>query len=44
VLKLKGVKEGGEPEEGAVGDIGFVDIDLKNLEQIREEMPLQRRT
>ncbi|KAL4730265.1 Carbon-nitrogen hydrolase [Fusarium chlamydosporum] len=49
VLKLKGVKmEGkepeGTPEEGAVGDIGFVDVDLEKLEQIRKEMPLQRRT
>ncbi|KAJ4271636.1 Carbon-nitrogen hydrolase [Fusarium torreyae] len=48
VLKLKGVKEGadpeGEAEEGAEGEIGFVDIDLENLEKVRREMPLQRRT
>ncbi|KAF5246656.1 hypothetical protein FAUST_1218 [Fusarium austroamericanum] len=49
VLKLKGVKEEGgkyegTPEEGAVGDIGFVDIDLEYLEKIRNDSPLQRRT
>ncbi|KAG5663842.1 hypothetical protein KAF25_006427 [Fusarium avenaceum] len=48
VLKLKGVKEGEEPEgtaeDGAEGEIGFVEIDLEKLERIREEMPLHRRT
>ncbi|KAF4123872.1 deaminated glutathione amidase [Geosmithia morbida] len=51
VLRLKGVKgdaapEGtpeGEAEDGAVGEIGFVDIDIDEVERIRREMPLQRR-
>ncbi|KAF4472213.1 hydrolase nit2 [Fusarium albosuccineum] len=52
VLKLKGVVEvrpgddvpEGTAEEGAEGEIGFVDIDLDALERVRREMPLQRRT
>jgi predicted amidohydrolase len=45
VLKLGGVRdEEGNAEEGAVGAIGFVEIDLGELERIRKEMPLQRRT
>ncbi|RSL40978.1 hypothetical protein CEP53_013043 [Fusarium sp. AF-6] len=50
VLKLKGVVSDakdvpeGTAEEGAVGEIGFVEIDLDGLERIRKEMPLQRRT
>ena len=45
VLKLGGVRdEQGNAEEGAVGAIGFVEIDLGELERIRKEMPLQRRT
>ncbi|KAF4954678.1 hypothetical protein FGADI_5145 [Fusarium gaditjirri] len=46
VLKLKGVKEGepqGTAEDGAEGEIGFVDVDLEHLEKVRREMPLQRR-
>ncbi|KAF5026106.1 hypothetical protein F66182_1828 [Fusarium sp. NRRL 66182] len=45
VLKLKGVKTEpeGEAEEGAEGEIGFVNIDLEDLERVRREMPLQRR-
>ncbi|KAF5547920.1 nitrilase [Fusarium napiforme] len=46
VLKLQGVKEGepqGTAEDGAEGEIGFVDIDLEHLEMVRREMPLQRR-
>lgn len=48
VLQLKGVMDAkggdGTAEEGAVGEIGFVDIDLEELERVRKEMPLQRRT
>ncbi|KAI8684550.1 CN hydrolase domain-containing protein [Fusarium keratoplasticum] len=50
VLKLKGVVSDpkdvpeGTAEEGAVGEIGFVEIDLDGLERVRKEMPLQRRT
>ncbi|KAF4997324.1 hypothetical protein FGRMN_3909 [Fusarium graminum] len=47
VLKLKGVKEGepeGTAEDGAEGEVGFVEVDLENLDKIRREMPLQRRT
>ncbi|KAL6881464.1 carbon-nitrogen hydrolase [Trichoderma novae-zelandiae] len=34
----------GNAEDGAVGEIGLVDIDLDELERVRREMPLQRRT
>lgn len=44
-LCLKGVKnEDGEAEDGAVESIGFVRVDLDELERVRREMPLQRRT
>lgn len=43
-LCLKGVDADGNAEEGAVEGIGFVDIDLEELEKVRREMPLQRRT
>lgn len=44
-LCLKGVKnEDGEAEDGAVGEIGFVRVDLDELGRVRREMPLQRRT
>ncbi|KAF4969930.1 hypothetical protein FZEAL_10140 [Fusarium zealandicum] len=49
MLRLKGVVDArpGEPEgaaeEGAEGEIGFVEIDLEGLERVRREMPLQRR-
>lgn len=42
-LKLGGTDEEGNPEEGAVGEIGFVDLDLDEVERVRREMPLQRR-
>jgi deaminated glutathione amidase len=48
VLELKGVEgetDGEwEAEEGAIGEIGFVDIDLDQVDQVRERMPLIRRT
>lgn len=45
LLVLKGVKEDGkEAEEGAVGELGVVDIDLGEWEKVREGMPLIRRT
>lgn len=43
VLKLKGVKEGGEAEEGAVGELGFVTVEAGEVEKVRGEMPLKRR-
>lgn len=44
VVELKGVAgDDGEAEEGAAGEIGFVDVDLGELERIRKEMPLLRR-
>lgn len=44
VLCLAGVRDGqGEAEEGAVGEIGFVTVDLEELDKVRREMPLQRR-
>ncbi|KAK6075201.1 carbon-nitrogen hydrolase [Seiridium cupressi] len=47
VVELKGVKgesEGEwEAEDGAIGDLGLVDIDLEQWEGIREKMPLKRR-
>ena len=43
-LRLKGVKdEEGNAEDGAEGEIGFVDINLEELERVRKEMPLMRR-
>ncbi|KAH6996808.1 carbon-nitrogen hydrolase [Ilyonectria destructans] len=51
MLQLKGVvdaKAAGVPEgtaeDGAVEELGFVDIDLGQWERIRSEMPLKRRT
>lgn len=46
VLRLKGVNADGEAEEGAVEEIGFVEIDLDEVVRVRNEMPLslQRRT
>lgn len=42
---LKGVSDAdGNAEDGAVEEIGFADIDLDELERVRREMPLQRRT
>ncbi|KAK8038854.1 carbon-nitrogen hydrolase [Apiospora rasikravindrae] len=55
VLELKGVRdvrrsekenaeEVLEAEDGAVGEMGLVDIDLDEWEQVRQKMPLVRRT
>ncbi|KAI1084024.1 carbon-nitrogen hydrolase [Whalleya microplaca] len=54
VLALRGVREGKkgeeggegdwEAEEGAVGELGVVEIDLGEWERVRERMPLVRRT
>ncbi|KAI0116426.1 carbon-nitrogen hydrolase [Nemania sp. FL0031] len=51
VLEMKGVRpewdgERSEDavEEGAVGELGVVDIDLGEWERVREKMPLVRRT
>ncbi|KAL7927375.1 carbon-nitrogen hydrolase [Trichoderma austrokoningii] len=45
LLCLKGVADAeGNAEDGAVEELGFVDIDLAELERVRREMPLQRRT
>lgn len=45
LLCLKGVADAqGNAEDGAVEEVGFVDIDLDELERVRREMPLQRRT
>ncbi|KAI2622838.1 carbon-nitrogen hydrolase [Xylaria nigripes] len=51
MLKMKGVRAdwdgentGDAVEEGAVGELGIVDIDLGEWESVREKMPLIRRT
>ncbi|KAI1330692.1 carbon-nitrogen hydrolase [Xylariaceae sp. FL0255] len=53
VLEMKGVKpdwdvNDDDPldavEEGAVGELGIVDIDLEEWDRVRERMPLMRRT
>jgi predicted amidohydrolase len=45
LLCLRGVVDAdGNAEDGAVEEVGFVDIDLDELERVRREMPLQRRT
>ncbi|KAI1474930.1 carbon-nitrogen hydrolase [Daldinia eschscholtzii] len=50
VLSLKGVREkksadgGYQVEDGAVGELGLVDVDLGVWEKVREQMPLVRRT
>jgi deaminated glutathione amidase len=43
VLELGGVDSEGNAESGAEDAIGFVEIDLEALAQVREEMPLRRR-
>ncbi|KAI6778789.1 carbon-nitrogen hydrolase [Emericellopsis cladophorae] len=47
MVRLGGVKDAeggnGEAEDGAVGAIGFVDIDIDEVERVRRQMPLQRR-
>ncbi|KAI0484458.1 carbon-nitrogen hydrolase [Xylariaceae sp. FL0804] len=51
-LELKGVRpqatgtgeEGYVAEDGAVGELGLVDVDLGQWEKVRERMPLIRRT
>lgn len=47
-LDLGGVKgeheDDWEAEEGAVGQLGLVDIDLDEWARVREKMPLLRRT
>lgn len=43
-VKLGGVRgDDGEAEDGAVGEIGFVDLDMGVWERVRGEMPLKRR-
>ncbi|KAI1343829.1 carbon-nitrogen hydrolase [Xylariaceae sp. FL0016] len=45
LLELKGVRDDGEDaEDGAVGELGIVDINLEEWERVREKMPLVRRT
>ncbi|KAI8957905.1 carbon-nitrogen hydrolase [Daldinia sp. FL1419] len=49
MLELKGVREredrsGHEAEDGAVGELGIVDIDLELWGKVRAQMPLVRRT
>lgn len=44
VTVLGGVGLDGEAEDGAVGAIGFAEVDLGEWERIRKEMPLARRT
>ncbi|PFH55842.1 hypothetical protein XA68_17526 [Ophiocordyceps unilateralis] len=44
-LRLAGVvDDAGEAEEGAVGELGFVEIDAAEADRVRAEMPLRRRT
>lgn len=44
ICRLGGVGEDGEVEDGAVGALGLVDIDLDEWESVRRRMPLLRRT
>lgn len=51
ILEMKGVRPDwdgedaeGAVEDGAVGELGVVDIDLEEWERVREKMPLIRRT
>lgn len=51
ILEMKGVRPDWDGEntedaveEGAVGELGVVDIDLEEWERVREKMPLIRRT
>ena len=41
---LGGVDDDGQVEEGAVGQLGLVDIDLGEWERVRDKMPLIRRS
>ncbi|KAK3175556.1 Carbon-nitrogen hydrolase [Lecanicillium sp. MT-2017a] len=43
-LSLGGVDAEGNAADGAEGEIGFVDLDMEELDRVRREMPLQRRT
>jgi deaminated glutathione amidase len=44
VVTLGGVRnDEGDAEDGAVEEIGFVEVDLDEVERVRREMPLQRR-
>lgn len=43
-LEMGGVDADGQAEEGAEGQIGFVDIDLGEWDRVRDGMPLMRRT
>ncbi|PNY24122.1 hydrolase nit2 [Tolypocladium capitatum] len=44
-VRLGGVADAqGEPEDGAVEEIGFVEMDMGMTDRVREQMPLQRRT
>jgi predicted amidohydrolase len=43
-VRLGGTRaDGGEPEDGAVEEIGFVDVDVALWDKVRREMPLRRR-
>lgn len=45
VLELKGVvNDEGDADEGAIEDIGVVEVDLDELGWVRSDMPLQRLT
>lgn len=45
LVSLKGVRDDGkDAEEGAVGELGVVEIDLGEWERVRRNMPLVRRT
>ncbi|KAI9158410.1 putative hydrolase nit2 [Paramyrothecium foliicola] len=44
VVCLGGTDAEGNAQDGAVEEIGFANIDLDELDRIRREMPLQRRT
>ncbi|KAI0142485.1 carbon-nitrogen hydrolase [Hypoxylon sp. NC0597] len=45
LLSLKGVRDDGkDAEEGAVGQLGVVEVDLAEWERVRRNMPLVRRT
>ncbi|EON96303.1 putative nitrilase and fragile histidine triad fusion protein hit protein [Phaeoacremonium minimum UCRPA7] len=41
---LGGIADDGSVEDGAVGQLGLVDVDLGEWDRIRESMPLVRRT
>ena len=44
VCRLGGVNEDGKVQDGAVGSLGLVDIDVGEWERVRRQMPLTRRT